>query len=258
MNWYYALDQQRIGPVPEEQLASLAKEGRLTGATLVWNEGLPGWKPLSEVRPDLLSAAGAGEEMEFCAVSGKAYPRSQMVQYEGKWISAEHREAFFQRLREGVGIPGEMAYAGFWIRFVAKFIDGIVVWIVSMLKSLVLVLLMFGHMNVFVPSANPAENMPLFLAYQGVNFVTDIAIGILYSWFFLSRFQATPGKMALGLKVVRADGSKLQTPRIIGRYFGEMLSGFTLGIGYIMAGLDEPEKRALHDRVCDTRVIKSK
>jgi uncharacterized RDD family membrane protein YckC len=33
-----------------------------------------------------------------------------------------------------------------------------------------------------------------------------------------------------------------------------IVSGIILLIGYIMAGFDE-EKRALHDRVCDTRVI---
>jgi uncharacterized RDD family membrane protein YckC len=40
----------------------------------------------------------------------------------------------------------------------------------------------------------------------------------------------------------------------VGRYFAHMLSAFTLYIGYMMAGWDE-EKRALHDRICDTRVV---
>jgi hypothetical protein len=34
-----------------------------------------------------------------------------------------------------------------------------------------------------------------------------------------------------------------------------MLSAFTLTIGYIMAGIDE-QKRALHDRICNTRVVR--
>jgi len=82
-------------------------------------------------------------------------------------------------------------------------------------------------------------------------------IGVTYAWFFLSRFSATPGKMALGLKVVRSDGSVLSTGRIIGRYFSEMLSGMILCVGYLMIGFDE-ERRGLHDRICDTRVIKTK
>jgi uncharacterized RDD family membrane protein YckC len=41
----------------------------------------------------------------------------------------------------------------------------------------------------------------------------------------------------------------------LGRHFAEMLSGILLGIGYLMIAFDD-EKRALHDRICDTRVIK--
>jgi uncharacterized RDD family membrane protein YckC len=60
--------------------------------------------------------------------------------------------------------------------------------------------------------------------------------------------------MAVGLKVVRTDGSGLGWGIAVGRFFMYIVSGIILLIGYIMAGFDE-EKRALHDRVCDTRVI---
>jgi uncharacterized RDD family membrane protein YckC len=51
------------------------------------------------------------------------------------------------------------------------------------------------------------------------------------------------------------DGGKVSYGRAVGRHFAKYLSSFTLGIGYIMAGIDD-EKRALHDRICNTRVIK--
>jgi uncharacterized RDD family membrane protein YckC len=63
--------------------------------------------------------------------------------------------------------------------------------------------------------------------------------------------------MALGLKLLRRDGSKLGIGRIIGRYFSHVISAIILCIGYIMAAFDE-EKRALHDRICDTRVIRTR
>ena len=65
----------------------------------------------------------------------------------------------------------------------------------------------------------------------------------------------TPGKMALDLKVVRPDGGPISLGRAVGRYFAKIVSGIILMIGYIMAGFDS-EKRALHDMMCDTRVIK--
>ena len=77
----------------------------------------------------------------------------------------------------------------------------------------------------------------------------------VYTTFFLWKFQATPGKMALGIKVITADGDQLSFLRCVGRYFGEIISGMILYIGYIIAAFD-PEKRALHDHMCATRVVK--
>jgi len=81
----------------------------------------------------------------------------------------------------------------------------------------------------------------------------NIAFGFSYQIFFIRKFDATPGKLACGIRLTRADGSKLAVGRIIGRMFSEMVSAFILYIGFMMAGWDD-EKRALHDRMCDTRV----
>jgi uncharacterized RDD family membrane protein YckC len=53
-----------------------------------------------------------------------------------------------------------------------------------------------------------------------------------------------------------SEGDRVSFARAVGRHFAKYISGLILGIGYIMAGFDE-QKRALHDRICDTRVIKS-
>jgi uncharacterized RDD family membrane protein YckC len=179
-----------------------------------------------------------------------------MVPYEGKFISAEHKEQFFQRLREGVQQPGQMVYAGFWLRFLAKLIDGIVNFVIQTVVNLGLAGVFFGSF-IFQPKVTDPAMLGKFMAYQGASLLINLTFGLTYYWFFLSRYAATPGKMALGFKVVRSDGSALTTGRIIGRYFSEMLSAMILLIGYIMAGFDD-ERRALHDRICDTRVIKSR
>jgi len=80
-------------------------------------------------------------------------------------------------------------------------------------------------------------------------------IGVTYATFFIGKYAATPGKMACKLKVVTSDGGQVSYARAFGRYFAEFLSAIIFFIGYIMAAFDE-EKRALHDRICDTRVIK--
>ena len=62
--------------------------------------------------------------------------------------------------------------------------------------------------------------------------------------------------MACGLKVIRPDGEEITYGRACGRFFADILSYVILFIGYIMVAFDE-EKRALHDRICDTRVVKA-
>ena len=78
----------------------------------------------------------------------------------------------------------------------------------------------------------------------------------MYETWFVGRWGATPGKMACGMKVVRADGSKVTYLRAFGRYWGKALSRLTFMIGYVIALFDQ-EKRALHDWICDTRVVQA-
>jgi uncharacterized RDD family membrane protein YckC len=81
-------------------------------------------------------------------------------------------------------------------------------------------------------------------------------IAAIYEILMIGRFGATWGKMACSLRVVRPSGTPVSLPQSTGRYFMKFLLGIpTLYIGYIIAAFDI-EKRALHDRICSTRVIR--
>ena len=72
-----------------------------------------------------------------------------MITYEGAWVCAGCKDMFFQRIREGVSLVGPAStirYAGFWIRFAAAMIDGIIMWVVRMLLAVVLLPAM-AHSN---------------------------------------------------------------------------------------------------------------
>jgi uncharacterized RDD family membrane protein YckC len=58
------------------------------------------------------------------------------------------------------------------------------------------------------------------------------------------------------IKVTTPDAGPISYGRSTGRYFAKMLNGFTFYIGFLMAIWDD-EKRALHDRICTTRVIRT-
>jgi uncharacterized RDD family membrane protein YckC len=103
-----------------------------------------------------------------------------------------------------------------------------------------------------------AAALPAMLGTLGLSLAVNLVLSAGYEIYFLSTRSATIGKLALGLKVIRADGGSLSTGQATGRFFAYLLDAyFTLTIGFIIAGFD-PEKRSLHDRICDTRVIYAK
>lgn len=129
----------------------------------------------------------------------------------------------------------EVKYAGFWIRFVAVVIDGIIISVVSF----ILVAIMNGLAGDF----------------YGAKF-----FGYVITWgyyiFMTDRYQATLGKKLLGLKVVSEDFSKASLGNIILREtVGKLISSIILLIGYIMVAFNT-RKRALHDIISGTVVIK--
>jgi uncharacterized RDD family membrane protein YckC len=278
MNWYYAINGTRQGPIAQSEFEKLVSTGVINPQTLVWKEGMSEWKPYSSIAPTLppVIPAGGGaadapaagsslsaDDTAVCAVSGKTFPKREMIQYEGRWVGAPYRDEFFQRIRQGMtpldtdAVPGPYGYGGFWRRFCAKFLDGIILYAISIPINMVLSLVLLGSANYVSYRLAPHGGFAALFIFQGASILSNIALNICYMVFFIRKYQATPGKLALGMKLVRSDGSHLTKGRIVGRYFAEMLSSLILLIGYIMAAFD-PEKKALHDNICDTRVIKTR
>ncbi len=79
-------------------------------------------------------------------------------------------------------------------------------------------------------------------------------LGTAYFVVLTALTGATPGKKAMGLCVVDADGGKPDFLTVLCREtFGRYLSSI-LCIGYLLCLVDY-ERGALHDRICDTRVV---
>ena len=81
------------------------------------------------------------------------------------------------------------------------------------------------------------------------------AVAVILFWVYR---QATPGKMAIGAKIVDAKtGGKATTGQLIGRYFGYYVSIIPLFLGLIWVGID-PKKQGFHDKLAGTLVIRSR
>ena len=239
MNWYYANEGQQVGPITQEEFDRLVSTGTVLPHTLVWHDGLESWREYGRL--------AAGLEGTFCSFCGREYAPDDMIRYGDLFICAQCKPAFVQRLKEGLRLPGQVEYGGFWIRFCAKFIDGLVLWAVQMVFYI-------PFMLIFAGASGPGPDTGSIIAIVML-YVVQFAFAFAYPTFFVGRYQATLGKMACGLKVVMDDGERISYLRAFARSAAEILSALIFYIGYIMAGFDE-EKRALHDRICSTRVVR--
>ncbi|MDH3999193.1 MAG: zinc-ribbon domain-containing protein [Desulfuromonadales bacterium] len=182
-----------------------------------------------------------------CKMCRQSYQQRDMVQISGAWICSGCKPTYVQMLQQGESTASDMRYAGFWIRVAAKIIDSFAVMII-----LFPIITALTAMMAFDPqSHDPNSSMIIFMALQ---YFVQIGIPAALTTFFLGKFRATPGKMALGLIVVTPERAKISYLRALGRHFGEWLSSMILGIGYVMVAFDD-EKRSLHDRICGTRVV---
>jgi len=145
-----------------------------------------------------------------------------------------------------------VAYAGFWLRFVAWILDSIILGIAGA--------------AIFFPLFS--ANMHSFSRDNPWDFYTTFSrpiaalklLGMMLSWIYYaalesSVWQATLGKKALGLKVTDLSGNRITFARASGRFFGKLVSSFILGVGFLMAGFTA-RKQALHDILAGCLVIK--
>lgn len=249
VKWYYVEAGNRVGPISEKEMRGLVKTGKVTSETMVWRKELPDWQKFGTLASNLQEPVLSDSSLKttiretVCSECGRPFSQEEMIRYEDSWICPDCKPVFLQKLKEGVQVSGTMNYGGFWIRFGAKFIDWIILSAVNILISFV------GGMFIAFDT-----NMPLIVGTQIFLALLNVAIAAGYATWFVGKYGATPGKMACKLKVITAEGGKVSYARACGRYFAEILSGMILMIGYIMAAFDE-EKRTLHDRICDTRVV---
>jgi uncharacterized RDD family membrane protein YckC len=196
-----------------------------------------------------------------CSQCGRSLAQSDLVHIAGNWVCADCKPAFLSRvMASGAAGASPLAwhYGGFWIRFGARFIDGLIFMVPTLIFFAMLMpnLIRANRQAPITPNSMFAVGG--FLTF----FVVIFLAGGFYEILMLKYHSGTLGKMACGLKVIRADGSSLSWGVCFGRFF--MWNVVTSGIPYlnsvlmlisgIMLGVDN-EKRALHDRVCDTRVI---
>lgn len=254
MSWYYSSGNDKVGPVELTEIASLISSGTITNDTLLWKDGMPDWKPYRELRmsPELFEDS----DFAICAESGNLTPKENMVRFGNVYVAAEYKDAYMQKIQESAtdARAHEFEYGGFWIRFVAKFIDRIILGVLNAVIMIPVGFLIGMSTAGMDPNSDPDAVAMMSVVLILISYAAIFAVDVIYNVIFLPKYGATPGKMACSLKVVNPDGTYISKGKAVGRYFAEIVSGLALLIGYIMAAFDD-EKRSLHDRICNTRVV---
>jgi len=136
----------------------------------------------------------------------------------------------------------ELKYAGFWIRFGATMIDTII------LIMIVLPLSYFFYGDEILYNDAWIKGPADFI----INYIFPLVATVLF-WKYKS---ATPGKMALKLKVVDAKtGEPLSTGQSIGRYFAYIVSTIPFLLGYFWIIWDS-KKQSWHDKLAGSVVVR--
>ncbi|MBN8249192.1 MAG: RDD family protein, partial [Verrucomicrobia bacterium] len=219
-------DGREYGPASLEELRLWCEEGRLSRETLVWRGDEERWRPAAD-----------WEELKWDLPMAPV-PEAPPIPDPGPEPRAE------------------VVPAGFWIRAAAYGIDWVILSVLATLITLPWAEPLAQLQEQFwaqwkANTPDPATTLRLLLISLAIN----LPLGFAYFAGFHGARGATPGKQALGLHVVRDDGLPLGYGRAVLRHAAEILSGLLLGAGYLLAAVT-PEKRALHDLLARTRVVR--
>ena len=140
----------------------------------------------------------------------------------------------------------DIEYAGFWVRVGASLIDTLLLLIITLPPLIAIYGWSYFDGETTGLIAGPAD----FL----ISWVFP-AVAVILFWL---RKQATPGKMAVSVRVVDAEtGGPLTVGQSIGRYLAYFVSILPLVLGILWVAF-ESRKQGWHDKLAGTVVVRSK
>jgi len=288
--WYYTdTELQRQGPASTSELKQYFRSEAICLETMVWRDGMLHWRPLGELAAQLslVDVAELVSASSIVPVSGpppvpappSAAPeppakvelpttgravfdlgndlseqpppiplnlgeiRSRMPGPDHERGLNPYRPSLASLRGRAVAFVEDEVYAGFWKRAAAALVDGLIIGIFGNLGGEAL-----GTIVGDLASGSDVVVVAFVI-------LTTIVLNAVYFALFHAAFNlATPGKMVIGIKVVRSNGEPISFRRGIGRYFATFPSAMLLCAGYLMAAFTD-RKRALHDFMCDTVVV---
>ncbi|VXA97284.1 conserved membrane hypothetical protein [Luteimonas sp. 9C] len=272
--WYYAdTTNTRQGPITTPALLQLRQQGTLGDDTLLWRDGLEAWTPLRALAHEL-GVAGPDAPDAPATVSGDAAgappgasshaSAAPLDAVDAAWrtdddasdATSPYTPPVAPVVRAATVVQGgEVVDAGFLKRAAALLIDSLLLTAVYYAIILVAVLLFglggaLGQLGSGAPDFGIGTVVLMVAVYLSWPLISAVYFVTMES----SARQATLGKMAVGIKVVDLDGTRMTRARALGRWASHLLNYLTLYIGYLVT-LFTQRKQGLHDMVASTYVV---
>jgi uncharacterized RDD family membrane protein YckC len=147
--------------------------------------------------------------------------------------------------------PTQVAYAGFWRRSIASVADTVL-----FLAICIPLLRFFYRLDYWTPKRGPVGSF-LGISDPLEFFLTWVFPAVLYIGCWM-KWQATPGKMAMKVRIVDArTGLPPTLGQCVGRYLGYYLSSIPLLLGFLWIAFDA-RKQGWHDKLAGTVVVRER
>lgn len=183
------------------------------------------------------------EKDKFCGSCGyKIEQVEPKVEQQELFEKVEPEKTEVPPIRNSQRTKPKQNYAGFWLRAGAIGIDIGIVCAFSFIVGFL-----------FYPIQSAMYEPLIADVFQ--NLIIIVAVFLYFSLMESSKWQATVGKKAVGLKVTDLNGKRISFGRATGRYFSKFISGIACYIGYIMVSFTQ-KKQGLHDMIAGTLVFK--
>lgn len=144
--------------------------------------------------------------------------------------------------------PAELIYAGWWVRFLAAFLDLLVLG-----ACMILVVIGIAGMIAYSGRDSMLTNPAALSAFYWAVVCISLAYYILME---SAAHGATFGKRWMNIKVMRVNGNRLTTLRALLRLIARVFSHLLLMGGFLMQPFTQ-RKQALHDLLAGTVVVRA-
>ncbi len=110
--WHAGIGGAAVGPLEREALATRIQDGSVTAETLVWQEGLEDWRPLSSV-PELAALLAAHKPRPAVVSPGEGAARAVASTPPARHGVAAHPLMLWGTLAAGVALGAALIFAAF-------------------------------------------------------------------------------------------------------------------------------------------------